>query len=1090
MIAFEAGATQESAAKQLCPLHQLVGGGIPRDGRAWWVRSSWRVRRLEGVLECGAFSDCGFARKQVCTARDARALKDMHEFLRKRGMPAGTKPTRQLSPSDEVLWQRLVSHREAEERNNEVHSQHMAGRTVSFGDGVQLQQVKSKMFLAIDIGVAPKIDALNKRVIQTSDPIAPITFKVMPRYKYLVEGNTVCYGDHVTFLSSDFPDEYLHASRGFLKTDIGIVHEVNLSSSCETAWNVECFFQQSQMNAEHVKAGDVVRLYHPFHDAYVAINNTDDTVCLQHGEGTLSSTMWVIGEDNILSGGSVRSGVSYSFMQLVTRAYLCSTAETLLPALQLHSDNPTLDDDPNNTNLFSAVEMNHRGGHNSMFTLEPMEQGMDGRSVKWGERFHLVHTASKKHVHCTKSHLLKKPLRGLKAGGLLGSARGNENPPDSASDTAEPELVPERVLVASPAFFREDSFDIVKVPEEQVQAVDTLSLILPPLYAFLASLEKALLRDDPDFPQDILLEVIEALNDLQEYAFTAKRSTFVVDSHASNDDRQPITYCQNFLRDLQVPELIMNSLAISLNIMRKQVAAAENRGGEEWRDVQLVELVRSSIMDSTRNRTVKLVLKLYYQVLATIVHRHPPNALHLSTYLDEIQDQLVIKLGAEDVLLEMLHGNDGLLRSLSEDPSKERHVRFHLDSLVKYGKDPMHLRFLSSLCASGEVGIERHQDIVLPAIISYTNDILLQVRLYHQAVQLRDAAPSKESQALLPLPGTWQDLGLIATGSTRPGEKGAVCNLMLEYWVESLQLLATLCKPGFSGRRDFVVRKIRNVISLDIGIICLQDDSLPDHLRCNVCQLIRVAFVENDEFMKVTHRSGVAIWRDLASSESFPCARWEPLGGKDVDPEQSARYRADLKNTIRNYFSQNQCQHYPGGPYANELKLAMMQVNRQLTLFGHYDQNELEGLVEDTRSVLDFSSMRIRTSDDMPTSAAVVLSGAGAGVVDGDGVGLEMEGGGELMLSEQTVTSALVALRPLCNSFPPMEVARLRHTFGMISPHILKVSPSGRQTRPASHAHAHLRIPWVCLWRFDANDLAVRAHLEPRSHLPAPSCTC
>ncbi len=51
-----------------------------------------------------------------------------------------------------------------------------------------------------------------------------------------------------------------------------------------------------------------------------------------------------------------------------------------------------------------------------------------------------------------------------------------------------------------------------------------------------------------------------------------------------------------------------------------------------------------------------------YNVLCSIVHKHEKNAVHLSQYLDEIQEQLVLKLGAARVLLEMLKGNVKLIR--------------------------------------------------------------------------------------------------------------------------------------------------------------------------------------------------------------------------------------------------------------------------------------------------------------------------------------------------------------------------------------------------------------------------------------------
>lgn len=45
-----------------------------------------------------------------------------------------------------------------------------------------------------------------------------------------------------------------------------------------------------------------------------------------------------------------------------------------------------------------------------------------------------------------------------------------------------------------------------------------------------------------------------------------------------------------------------------------------------------------------------------------MVHKHPGNATYLAKYLDAIQEQLVMKLGAGKVLLEMLRGNVTLLR--------------------------------------------------------------------------------------------------------------------------------------------------------------------------------------------------------------------------------------------------------------------------------------------------------------------------------------------------------------------------------------------------------------------------------------------
>lgn len=201
-----------------------------------------------------------------------------------------------------------------------------------------------------------------------------------------MEGHTVCFGDHASLVSTDFEAEYVHVSRGFIKTEVGIVHEVNLSSSAETAWSLECFFPHNMQSASHVKAGDVVRLHHPYSDAYVASTMDDDTVCLQRSDGSLSSTMWVVSEDNVLVGGLLRSKHSYKFQQLVTRKHMVPSGKLLLPALTLTSEGQSIDDDFDESGLFSAVEASVHGGHAALITLQPIDCDEKSEHVKWGSR--------------------------------------------------------------------------------------------------------------------------------------------------------------------------------------------------------------------------------------------------------------------------------------------------------------------------------------------------------------------------------------------------------------------------------------------------------------------------------------------------------------------------------------------------------------------------------------------------------------------------------------------------------------------------------------------------------------------------------
>ena len=281
--------------------------------------------------------------------------------------------------------------------------------------------------------------------------------------------------------------------------------------------------------------------------------------------------------------------------------------------------------------------------------------------------------------------------------------------------------------------------------------------------------------------------------------------------------------------------------------------------------VPIGDLVRPvQFLDYPENRPALLIAEMVFKVLQHMVRKHKQNAAYIAKYLDEIQEQLLLRIGAESLLREMLIENDLLLapdrtnRHASSSPFQKRHIRFHIEALVRDGKDPRHLAFLSAMVAIGDRGIAEHQDLVLPELIKYRADILLDSRVLSQTVQLKD--PQRGSS----FGDGWTDLSMIAAGAGRQGERGAAQKqTMLEYWQEYLLLLATLCKPDGSGRRDFVIRKVQSLVSFELCVCCLQDDSLPNHLRWTACELLRVAFVEQDEFLRVALSAGVVVWKDL-----------------------------------------------------------------------------------------------------------------------------------------------------------------------------------------------------------------------------------
>ena len=123
---------------------------------------------------------------------------------------------------------------------------------------------------------------------------------------------------------------------------------------------------------------------------------------------------------------------------------------------------------------------------------------------------------------------------------------------------------------------------------------------------------------------------------------------------------------------------------------------------------------------------------------------------------------------------------------------------------------------------------------------------------------------------------------------------------------------------------------------------------LSNETTFGVCEFVRVVYVQDDSFNKVTRLSGVCIWSDLEAQEKPPAAaRGSTRGSSAAASDQKVDGDAlsqdaeagtdmqDLKNIIREYLSQNACQYYPGRtPHSNPLKLSMIRLCRELVLYG------------------------------------------------------------------------------------------------------------------------------------------------------------
>ena len=329
-----------------------------------------------------------------------------------------------------------------------------------YGESIQLRHVKRQALLGIDASQAPKIESSAKKIVLSPEndvkTSAMVQFKILPRFRYLAEGNAVCYGDNISLVSTDYSAEYLHTSQGFESTELGILYEVNLSSDRTTIWTLECFFRYSSHMDGCVKTGEVVRLYHPFWKGFVSATATDDRVHLEPSDGdkseeassTMSSTMWVVEDQRTISGGLLRTKRNFVLLHLITKKYLVVSPEVLEPGGLGALRNASGDSET----YFSNVTLERSPSASAGLLLKSYEDTEANANVSLSGRFRMVHSATGKYLHVVDTEAL----------GVAGRA------PMVTSPRRPRRAKGGKILVASPAIFREDYFEIHKVPEDQV----------------------------------------------------------------------------------------------------------------------------------------------------------------------------------------------------------------------------------------------------------------------------------------------------------------------------------------------------------------------------------------------------------------------------------------------------------------------------------------------------------------------------------------------------------------------------------------------------------------------------------------------
>eukprot|EP01039_Chlorochromonas_danica_P008105 gene8101-8940_t len=240
-----------------------------------------------------------------------------------------------------------------EQRLNDKLMNIKTGKSVAYGDPVQLRHVKSGKFLTISSSLLAKEERENMlvQVDQEGDSLSCVNF--LPRYKYDREGQNVPNGAEIIVRVHERPGEYLHAAAS--RSDLDSKGEVNCSLE-STHWTVTLYQRALDINSNYVLAGHLVTLQDPDSlmcitlerpfpldtiDAPVVMAPNLKTNTLEGGEGT--NLLWSIEKLNATTGGPISVGSDLVILRDLNSGRYLRIDEEGVVAVRHRTDASTLE---------------------------------------------------------------------------------------------------------------------------------------------------------------------------------------------------------------------------------------------------------------------------------------------------------------------------------------------------------------------------------------------------------------------------------------------------------------------------------------------------------------------------------------------------------------------------------------------------------------------------------------------------------------------------------------------------------------------------------------------------------------------------
>lgn len=380
---------------------------------------------------------------------------------------SSTASRRSQRTTNEQMEQKLAvvkEQSEQEKKFNELENERLAGKTVYYGDVIQLLHFTTQRFMATTKRLQAELENANLKILLDRDGSKDCYYKILPRYKVRNEGEKIRIGDQIVLVNSKTQTFVHRCDKPFPDTN----YEVN-GGQYMTGWTVQQYASYNPNGDIVLNGGDTVRLFHKEVEGYLSSDITADPnkegssvylklVSSKSKTTSSSTTMWLIELENSVSGGTIPFKKIVRFRLQGTRQYLTMGKKIRSTPLEEWSLGLTfISTDPN-----------------TLFQLNPLndEEGV----IIFGNKTRIRHINSDTYIHACEEYAIDESVQ-----------KEDEGEKMVGFDKKSRRKLKISLLKKQNW---EDVFAFIAVPKEEIEDLNFVSNLIPGINDFLAKAEE------------------------------------------------------------------------------------------------------------------------------------------------------------------------------------------------------------------------------------------------------------------------------------------------------------------------------------------------------------------------------------------------------------------------------------------------------------------------------------------------------------------------------------------------------------------------------------------------------------------------